>query len=242
MIPFLLKAIPPHTRYVEAFGGSAEVLLAKPRSREEVYNDVNGYLVNLFMQVRDNLEKVQERLQWLPNSRSLYETWARDFRNGVAPSDPIEQAARYYYVLCCQFAGRLYAGWAIGRVSWKPRRILKLSEISSRLQDVMVECNDFRKVLKTWDSRDCFMFLDPPYLETASYGQGFTKQDHVDLAEWLMNLKAKWILTLNDHYMVKKLYKGFHMRPYLTPLSSQKVEKNQHRRQLNNLIISNFKL
>jgi site-specific DNA-adenine methylase len=87
MIPFLLKAIPPHTRYVEAFGGSAELLLAKPPSRQEVYNDVNGYLVNLFMQVRDNLEKVQERLKWLPNSRSLYETGARDFRNGVAPSN-----------------------------------------------------------------------------------------------------------------------------------------------------------
>ncbi len=72
MIPTLLEAIPPHTRYVEVFGGSAELLLSKPRSREKVYNDINGYLVNLFMQVRDNSEKVQERLQWLPNSRGLY--------------------------------------------------------------------------------------------------------------------------------------------------------------------------
>jgi DNA adenine methylase len=242
MIPTLLEAIPPHTRYVEVFGGSVELLLAKPRSHEEIYNDVNGYLVNLFMQVRDNPEKVQERLQWLPNSRDIYEKWARDFRNGVAPSDPIEQAARYYYVLCCQFAGRLYAGWAIGRVSWKPKRIQKLVKISSRLQDVLLECSDFRKVLETWDSGDCFMFLDPPYLETASYRQGFTKQDHMDLAERLRELKARWILTINDHYLVKKLYRGLNIRSYLTQLSSQKVEKNQHRGQLRNMIISNFKV
>ncbi len=86
------------------------------------------------------------------------------------------------------------------------------------------------------------MFLDPPYLETASYRQGFTKQDHMDLAEQLRGLKSKWILTINDHYLVKMLYKGLQVRPCLTPLSSQKVEKNKHRGQLRNLIISNFKL
>lgn len=65
--------MPPHTRYVEVFGGSGELLLNKPRSKEEVYNDANGNLVNLFMQVRDHKTEVQERLRWLPHSRELYE-------------------------------------------------------------------------------------------------------------------------------------------------------------------------
>ena len=65
MIPRLLEHIPDHSRYVEVFGGSAELLFQKPRSPQEIYNDINGYLVNLFLQVRDQLNELQERLYWL---------------------------------------------------------------------------------------------------------------------------------------------------------------------------------
>jgi len=56
----------------------------------------------------------------------------------------------------------------------------------------------------------------------------------------LRELKAKWVLTINDHPLLKRLYKGFHACSYFTSLSSQKVEKNHSRKQLNNLIISGY--
>ncbi len=239
MISELLEHIPPHTRYVEAFGGSAELLLRKPRSKQEVYNDVNGYLVNLFIQVRDNLQQLQERLYWLPFSRELYEQWSRDFRNNVAPSDPVEQAARFYYVLCCQFAGRMYGGWSIGRTSWSLRRVDKLKQIHERLQGVAVECNDYRKVLETWDDPETFIFLDPPYLGTTGYRQGFTQRDHLELRKSLEGLQGHWLLTINDHPHIRKLYRGFNLRETGTPLNAEKLGKNQPRGQLRQLIITN---
>lgn len=37
----LLPLLPPHRVYVEAFGGAAALLLAKPPSPVEVFNDID---------------------------------------------------------------------------------------------------------------------------------------------------------------------------------------------------------
>ncbi len=240
MIPELLEIIPEHSRYVEVFGGSAELLFSKPRSKQEVYNDINGYLVNLFIQVRDNLDKLMERLNWLPFSRDIYENWSHDYRNGVAPSDPIENAARFYYVLCSQFAGKMYAGWAIGRTSWTQRRLDNLMVIHERLQGVAVECNGFEKILQTWDNPETFFFLDPPYLGMTGYRQGFGLKQHKLLRLSLDDIHGKWVLTINDHPTVRKMYREYPMTETETSLAAEKLKHKQTRSGLKQLIISNF--
>jgi len=46
LVPRLLTMIPPHEMYVEVFGGGGALLLNKPPSTVEVYNDIDGELVN----------------------------------------------------------------------------------------------------------------------------------------------------------------------------------------------------
>lgn len=242
MIPELIKHIPHHEIYVEVFGGSAELLFSKYPSPQEVYNDINGDLVNLFLQVRDNLDKLNERLQWLPHSREIHETWVKDFRNGLAPSDPLERAARFYYILCTQFAGKLLSGWAHGKRKkyWGPARIIKLPAISKRLEGVTIECSDFRKVIQVWDDERTFFYLDPPYYETTGYRAGFSEQDHRDLAEILKVLKGKWLLTYNNNELIRDLYTDFFITQMDVKLASQKIDGGGKRASFTNLIIKNY--
>ena len=39
-----------------------------------------------------------------------------------------------------------------------------LPEIAQRLIRVQIECNDFRKVINTYDTQETFFYLDPPYV------------------------------------------------------------------------------
>jgi len=61
---WVLEHLPAHRIYTEAFGGAASVLLAKPRSYAEVYNDLDSDVVAFFRVLRDP-DAAQEKSQRL---------------------------------------------------------------------------------------------------------------------------------------------------------------------------------
>jgi DNA adenine methylase len=82
--------LPPHRTYVEPFGGGASILLRKPRSYSEVYNDLDGEIVNVFRVLRDpaQAKDLANMLRLTP--------FAREEFNGayVTTDDSLEQARR----------------------------------------------------------------------------------------------------------------------------------------------------
>ena len=60
-------------RYVEVFGGAGWVLFASERHAEtEVYNDMDGRLVNLFRCVKYHPDALQKELEFTLNSREQF--------------------------------------------------------------------------------------------------------------------------------------------------------------------------
>lgn len=63
-------------RYIEIFGGSGAVLLGKEPSKFEVYNDIEGELVNFFRVVKNRPAELLLELDLLPlNSREEFASW-----------------------------------------------------------------------------------------------------------------------------------------------------------------------
>jgi DNA adenine methylase len=241
----LLPLIPPHRIYCEPFGGAASLLFAKPRSPVEVYNDLDGELVNLFRIVRDRPGEFKERARFFLYSRELYERWKGEFEEGRAPIDPVERAFRFWYCLRAAYGADLGSGWAFSRKG-RPhgkRALQIIGEIeafSERLKGVYIDHLDFRACFRNWDGPDTFFYVDPPYIAVRPYRIPFSERDHKDLAEILRGARGKWLLTINDCPSARDLYRGFVAMVAKTALGVRKAQPGGSRPRFSHLIIANY--
>jgi DNA adenine methylase len=238
--------IPEHVAYVEVFGGAAALLLNKPPSPIEVYNDYDSELVNLFEVIRDDADAFLKRADFLLYSRELYTRWQANLEEGKFPEDRVERAVRFWYVIRSAFGAHPDKGWAFQRA--QPRSsarvvqnaLTNIRTIHERLKPVEIDHLDFRRCIRNRDATSTLLFLDPPYLGTEGYRVGtFTLQDQCDLAQILYNAKSKWLLTIGDHPIIRKLYRDFDKTVLNSSISCQKVITGK-RRSMRNLVIRNY--
>jgi DNA adenine methylase len=148
---WLIERFPDHRVYVEPFGGAANVLLRKPRSEVEVYNDVDDRVVNLFRVVRDpeQLERLRLLLALTPYARAEF----ADLLELPPTDDPVEKARRFF-AICRQARGGLGMSklsrnaWATSKrtrrdmaepVSKYLSAIEGLADVAARFRTVLIE-------------------------------------------------------------------------------------------------------
>lgn len=216
--------------YVEVFGGAGWVLLKKDPSSNEVYNDLNEDLVNLFLMIRDRFDEFRERAEWTLQGRAIFEVArakmkSRDFR------DDVDRAIWYAITKTQSFAGHGNTyGYSIKPGS--PTRgwsafLGRLSLIRDRLLLVNIERLDFERLIKKYDSPTTFFYLDPPYVGAEGYySVKFDEADHARLAETLRGIQGRFALSYYPHPLLKPLYKGFKTFTRTAVKSSYGVTRN----------------
>jgi len=226
LLPEILKRIPPHTTYVEPFGGGAAVLFAKAPSPIEVYNDIDSAIVNFFRVLREThlRDELVRQLELTPYSREEYHNyraWAKagepETELPYNPQSPFTleeqraiEKARRFFVLNQQGFSAIYAG------SWRfahndPRVVEqywstldKLHAVGNRLKRVQIEHDSFEHVIPRYDHEEAFFFLDPPYVPDTRvspevYRHEMTIEDHKRLVEILLLTEGMVMLTGYDH-------------------------------------------
>lgn len=118
--PWIISHFPSHECYVEPFGGGASVLLNKPRSPLEIYNDLNGQVVNFFAVLREQSDKLIRAIELTPWARAEYEL----SQEIVVPNNGNRvEAARRFYISCWMgFGGGVLGGGKDGATRSKPVR------------------------------------------------------------------------------------------------------------------------
>ena len=198
-----------YNRYIEVFGGAGWVLFAADsHAKIEVYNDMNGNLVNLYRCIKYHPNAIQEELEYILVSREQFFD-AKEQLNVRGLTD-IQRAARFYILLKESF------GTDLRSFGLKPRNLDKAKEyltaVSKRLNMVVIENMDFQKILKSYDRTDALFYLDPPYYEAEKYySDRFMPEDHMRLKEALDGIQGKFILSYNDCEYIRKLYNGYNI-------------------------------
>jgi DNA adenine methylase len=168
LAPFLLSHFPPHRIYVEPFGGGASVLLRKPRSYAEVYNDLDNEIVNVFLQLRDNGQELKSLLTLTPFARTEFK------EASLRVTNPVDQARRTIIKSFMGFGSdviRRQSGFRANsnRSGTTPAHDWRnyadvLDYLIERLRGVVIECRDFEQIMKAHDTPDTLFYVDPPYV------------------------------------------------------------------------------
>jgi len=229
LAPWIISHFPRHELYVEPFGGAASVLLRKIPSQQEVYNDLDSEIVNVFRILRDQKRATElTRLMFLtPHSRE-------EFNRAFEPSDnPVEQARRTLIR-----AGMGHGSNAATRISQSGFRSKRMGFASpawdtanyppcipafiERLRSVVIENRQAVDVISLYDSPVTLHYIDPPYLpETRtfsekSYRHEMTPAQHHELADVLHSVQGMVIVSGYDSLLYRELYADWHMTTYTT--------------------------
>lgn len=205
---WIISHFPVHRIYVEPFGGAASVLLRKPRSWAEIYNDLDGEIVNLFRVLR-NPAQARELIRLCkltPYARSEFEV------SYITADDPIEQARRTLFRSAAGFSSvgatrnrrvgfraRVDSSRTIYAVDWANLPDA-LDAVVDRLRGVVIENEDVFTILERYDSPETLFYLDPPYphstrMDKKVYRHEMTDDDHRELAKVVRQLKGMVIIS-----------------------------------------------
>lgn len=206
---YIVPLLPAHACYVEPFGGGLAVLAAKPRSRAEVVNDIDGDLVRFYRVLRYHVDALLDELSLVLNSRE--EMLAYIGQPGLTD---VQKAARWYMRNALSFGGlgehfgtgKTGAGGA--SLSSRANRLAKLRQFNERLDKVSVENLPWQQVFDRYDASTTCFYVDPPYTSGHQYGRPWTADDHRALRDRLFSIAGAWVLSYDDSPEVRSLYEG----------------------------------
>lgn len=233
MAPWLVAQLPAHAVYVEPFGGAGSVLIHKDRAKAEVFNDVDGEIVNLFKVLRDNGQKLIEQLRFTPYAR-------KEFKLSHEPAaEPIEQARRTIirsffgigamrtYV---KLDGSISASGFEKSTSWNRGATASMAwanfpdslhAIIDRLAGVIIEDKDALEVMHDHDAEQTLHYVDPPYCHNSRpdarksrYRHEMKIDDHEGLAATLERMRGMVIISGYRCPLYDRLYAHWERRDF----------------------------
>ncbi len=219
-----------HTTYAEPFVGMGGVFLRRNYiPKAEIINDYSRDVVNFFRVLQRHYQAFLDMIKWRFSSRAEFD------RLMQIPADTLtdlERAARFLYLQKVCFGGKP-VGRSFGVTRHGPSRfdltklVPLLEDVHDRLTAVTIECLPYADFIERYDSDNTLFYLDPPYYECEHYygKELFERADFEKIAAQLQNIKAKFILSINDQPEIRRIFAGFDQREVMVRYSVAGAQK-----------------
>jgi len=226
---WIIGQFPPHVCYVEPFGGAGSIILRKQPSYHEIYNDLDGEVVNFFRVLRERGDELIHEIELTPWSRE-------EQRLSFIPSNDDLERARRLYVRAWQTHGggrtQWKSGWRYQKGTARGSKIVDdwshikyLWAVIARLKQIQIENGDGLEVIKRFDREDTLYYVDPPYLadirslrwRKKAYTCEVDDSYHVKLGRLLNNIKGMAIISGKPCELYRDLYDGWKILQRTSP-------------------------
>ncbi len=199
-------------------------MLRKPRSYAEIYNDLDGEVVNVFRCARDHGAELREMLRLTPFARE-------EFDESYLPSESPMERARHQIV-------RSFMGFGSNSSSCGHKSGFRANSNRSgttpahdwinyaeafetlidRMRGIVIENRDAREVMFAHDGPETLHYVDPPYVHSTradsskhSYRHEMSDEDHEALAGFLIGLKGNVIISGYESTLYDRMYAGWNV-------------------------------
>ena len=247
-----------YNNYYEPFiGGVAVLLSVKPE--KALINDINEQLISLYIQIRDSVDDVLNKINNLdsvPCTKEFYYSIREQYNQKILSGEKDAQAAALMIWLNKHCFNGLYRVNSKGlfnvpfnnRVKGKSVDESNIRAISDYLNQakVNITCMDFEEACTTVSAVD-FVYFDSPYVpesETAYFTNyakgGFSLEDHKRLSKLFKCLDekgAKIMLSNNDVPLVRELYEGYKIQSFAV---KRMINRNANKRTGKEVLITNY--
>lgn len=230
----IVALLPKHLHYVEPFGGSLAVLLAKPPSPMETVNDVDNRLMTFWRVLRRRPEELARAAALTPHSRAEH-LEAYTYLDTADPAEDELETARCVWVLLTQARGgslrrkgwRYYVnprGSSCSMPDYLEAYVERIAPAAERLKAISLEARPALEIIEKYGAHaDVLIYCDPPYLATTrSSNRSDYRCDmplpwqHQELAEALRGAAAAVIVSGYHSPQYAELYDGWHIHEIAT--------------------------
>ncbi|MFQ5684818.1 MAG: hypothetical protein ACE5HC_16315 [Candidatus Binatia bacterium] len=91
-----------------------------------------------------------------------------------------------------------------------------------------------------YDHPHTFFYINPPYYGIKGFRFNFDREDFEQMSQILQRQKGKFLLSLDDHKEVRRIFKSFRIQAVLTKYSSMNARHKGRSAPRSELLIRNY--
>jgi DNA adenine methylase len=220
--------------YVEPFIGAGSIYFYKEPSEVEIINDLDIQPFTLL--------KGFKKYDGAKISKDLNGLYNKDLFNKIKASKPTSDYGRFLRTLQLtrtSFFNQMKTYDGDGDPN-NPRNYIRTNfnnnAIKNRMKDTIILNEDYKKLIKEYDSPETFFYLDPPY-EKSDKLYTHSSLPIKDVYNVLKNIKGRFLISYNDSTEAKKLFKNYYINYADTTYENTKTIGKRVKKEM---LISNY--
>lgn len=238
----IIKIMPSHKTYIEAFVGGASVYFKKPLSEVNIINDIDDYVINLYNDLKD-IDAFDLKLTDADVTKDKF----MEYKN---KKKFCNNKQRLYNSLLLNKLSMLGKNthYGVDNIKTGYKRIPKFKFLrdnfnayKTKLNNTIILNQDYKSVIQQYDNEDTLIYLDPPYSDIKK-GWGYKDNPEMqELINILFNIKGKFIMSYDySDDIVKEFENNFNVYIIETKYGSRRSEDRS--KKVKELLITNFNI